>query len=109
MKTSKLQLICTILVFLFIAGTLQGPALPSPAAPDWQITVQQRLPLFGHRNWIVISDAAFPAYTQPGIETIFVNQDLPTVLSDVAKSIASSKLVRATAFVDKELPFVEEK
>ena len=109
MKTSKLQLICTILVFLFIAGTLQGPAAPGPAAADWQNTMQQRLPLFGHRNWIDVSDAAFPAYTQAGIETIFVNQDLPTVLSDVAKSIASSKHVRATAFVDKEVPFVEEK
>jgi D-ribose pyranose/furanose isomerase RbsD len=109
MKTSKLLLLCTILVLLFIAGTLPGPAAPSPAAADWQTIVQQRLPLYGHRNWIVVSDAAFPAYTQAGIETIFVNQDLPTVLSDVAKSIASSKHVRATAFVDKELPFVEEK
>lgn len=108
MKTSKLLLLCTILVLLFIAGTLPGPAAPSPAAADWQ-TIVQRLPLYGHRNWIVVSDAAFPAYTQAGIETIFVNQDLPTVLSDVAKSIASSKHVRATAFVDKELPFVEEK
>lgn len=109
MKTSKLQLLCTILVLFFIAGTLPGPAAPSPAAADWQILVQQRLPLYGHRNWIVVTDAAFPAYTQAGIETIFVNQDLRTVLNDVAKSIAASKHVRATAFVDKELPFVEEK
>ncbi len=110
MKISKRQLLCTMLVLLFIAGTLPGPAAPSPAAAsDWQIILQQRLPLYGHRNWIVVTDSAFPAYTQAGIETIFVNQDLPTVLNDVAKSIAASKHVRATAFVDKELPFVEEK
>jgi D-ribose pyranose/furanose isomerase RbsD len=109
MKISRLQLLCTILLLLFIAGTLPGPAAPSPAAADWRTTLQERLPLYGHRNWIVVSDSAFPAYAQAGIETIVVNQDLPSVLCYVAKAIASSKHVRAAAFVDQELQFVEEK
>lgn len=109
MKTSKLQLLCTTLLLLFLSGTLLGPAAPNPAIADWQTTLQQRLPLYGHRNWIVVSDAAFPAYSQSGIETIVVNQDLPSVLNYVVKAIASSKHVRAAAFVDQELPFVQEK
>jgi D-ribose pyranose/furanose isomerase RbsD len=109
MKTSKLRLLCTTLFLLFLAGTLLGPAAPNPTAPDWQSILQQRLPLYGHRNWIVVSDAAFPAYSQNGIETIVVNQDLPSVLNYVAKAIASSKHVRAAAFVDQELQFVEER
>jgi len=28
------------------------------------------LPLFGHRNWIVVADSAYPAHSMPGIETI---------------------------------------
>jgi hypothetical protein len=71
--------------------------------------LQQRLPLYGHRNWIVVSDAAFPAYSQSGVETIVVNQELPSVLNYVAKAIASSKHVRAAVFLDRELGFVEEK
>ncbi len=109
MKTSKLQLLSTALLLLFFAGTLPGPAAPNPAVSDWQTTLQQRLPLYGHRNWIVVSDAAFPAYSEGGIETIVVNQDLPSVLGYVAKAVASSKHVRAAAFVDRELDFVEEK
>jgi hypothetical protein len=106
MKTSKLQLLCATLLLLFIAATL--PAAPNPATADWQTTLQQRLPLYGHRNWIVVSDAAFPAYSQGGIETVVVNQDLPSVLRYVAKAIASSKHVRAAAFLDRELQFVPE-
>jgi len=109
MKTCKLQLLSsTTLVLLFVAGALPRPAAPNPATADWQTTLQQRLPLYGHRNWIVVSDAAFPAYSDTGIETIVVDQDLASVLHSVAKAIASSKHVRATAFVDQELQFVPE-
>jgi hypothetical protein len=109
MKACKLQRLSTTLLLLFFVGTLPGPATSKPAISDWQTTLQQRLPLYGHRNWIVVSDAAFPAYSESGIETIVVNQDLPSVLHYVAKAIASSKHVRAAAFVDRELDFVEEK
>ena len=109
MKAPKLQLLSTTLVLLFLAGTLSGPAAPNPAVSEWQTTLQQRLPLYGHRNWIVVSDAAFPAYSQSGVETIAVNQELPSVLHYVAKAIASSKHVRAAVFLDRELGFVEEK
>jgi hypothetical protein len=109
MKTSTLLQLCVVLALLFIAGTPLGPAAPNPATADWQTTFHQRLPLYGHRNWIIVADAAFPAYSQSGIETIVVNQDLPSVLNYVAKSISSSKHVRATAFLDQELQYVEEK
>ncbi|HSY63841.1 MAG TPA: RbsD/FucU domain-containing protein [Terriglobales bacterium] len=108
MKTSKLQLVSITLVLFFLAGAWAGPAAPNPATADWQTTLQQRLPLYGHRNWIVVSDAAFPAYSETAIETIVVDQDLAQVLHYVAKAIASSKHVRAAAFVDQELQFVPE-
>jgi len=75
---------------------------------DWKAIVQNRLSLYGHRNWIVVSDSAFPAYAEPGIETIAVNEDSPSVLKYVAHAIASSRHVRATVFVDQELQFVDE-
>ena len=71
--------------------------------------VQSRLPLYGHRNWIVVADSAFPVYAAPGIETIVVNEDLPSVLKYVASSISSSRHVRATVFLDKELQFIDER
>ncbi|MGP0017902.1 MAG: RbsD/FucU domain-containing protein [Candidatus Sulfotelmatobacter sp.] len=88
----------------------QTPATTPAAAPasDWKAIVQNRLSLYGHRNWIVVADSAFPAYASPGIETIAVNEDLPSVLKYVAHAISSSRHVRATVFVDQELQFIDE-
>ena len=62
--------------------------------------------MYGDRNWIVVADSAFPVYAAPGIETIVVKDDLPSVLKYVASEIASSGNVRATVFLDKELQFI---
>ena len=75
---------------------------------NWKSVFQSRLPLYGHRNWIVVADSAFPVYAAPGIETIAVNEDLPSVLKYVAHAIAASRHVRATVFVDQELQFIDE-
>ncbi|HMD38605.1 MAG TPA: RbsD/FucU domain-containing protein [Candidatus Acidoferrum sp.] len=108
MKTSKLQLFCATAALVLLAAALLRPASPSAPIADWQTTLHQRLLVYGHRNWIIVSDAAFPAYSQSSIETIAVNEDLPSVLRYVAKAISSSKHVQATPFVDQELQFVPE-
>jgi hypothetical protein len=109
MNTLKLLLVCTSLALLFIVGPSLAPTASCPATADWQTTLQQRLPVYGHRNWIIVSDPAFPAYSQNGIEMIVANQDLASVLNYVAQAISSPKHVRATAFLDQELQFVQEK
>jgi D-ribose pyranose/furanose isomerase RbsD len=96
----------TSLPFFSLGSAAQTPA--STPASDWKAIVQNRLPLYGHRNWIVVSDSAFPAYSEPGIETIAVNEDLPSVLKYVTHAIAASRNVRATVFVDQELQFIDE-
>jgi hypothetical protein len=107
-KTSKFHSFCAAVALTLLGAVLLWPASPSAPLADWQTTLHQRLPVYGHRNWIVVSDAAFPAYSQSSIETIAVNQDLLPVLKYVAKAISSSQHVRATPFVDQELPFVPE-
>ena len=37
---------------------------------DWEGKLESRLALFGHRNWVVVTDSAYPAQSDPGIETI---------------------------------------
>ncbi|MGA2097227.1 MAG: RbsD/FucU domain-containing protein [Candidatus Acidiferrum sp.] len=108
MKKPILRLFCAAGALVLFGAALLRPASPTPPSADWQTTLHQRLPVFGHRNWIVVSDSAFPAYSQSSIETIAVNQDLLSVLKYVAKAISSSQHVRATPFVDQELQFVPE-
>jgi len=108
MKTLKSALLIAIGVISLpaICCFAQNPA--TGPSSDWKAIVQSRLALYGHRNWIAVTDSAFPAIANPGVETIVVNDDLASVLRYVAGAISSSRHVRATAFVDQELPFVDE-
>jgi RbsD / FucU transport protein family len=99
--------IVCVLALLVSSSFSQNQA--SGSSSDWKAIVQNRLPLYGHRNWIVVADSAFPVYAAPGIETIVVNDDLPSVLKYVATAISSSRHVRATFFLDQELLFIDER
>lgn len=99
------RLICCA-VLLVCSPLLQSQRVGSSAS--WKDTLQSRLPLYGHRNWIVVADSAFPVYAEPGIETIAANADFASVLKSVAGEIAASRHVRGTVFLDKEIEFVEE-
>jgi hypothetical protein len=77
MKTSNLQRVHACLVLPYIAGILLGRTSPKAVIADWRTIVQRRLPVYEHRNWIVVADAAFPTYSQASIETIVVNQNPP--------------------------------
>lgn len=87
--------------FLWAAG---GFAASAP----WQDTLGQRLPLYGHRNWIVVADSAYPAQSAPGVETIYADADEPQVLMYVMHALDTSQHVRPIVFMDKELQFLPE-
>ncbi|MGD0787875.1 MAG: RbsD/FucU domain-containing protein [Terracidiphilus sp.] len=78
------------------------------AMPDWERHFRALLPLFGHRNWIVVADSAYPAQSKPGIETIFAGQAHIHVVQRVLEAITACDHIRANVFVDKELAFVAE-
>src|SRR5436853_7453898 len=80
----------------------------SPATADWRETLSERLPLFGHRNWIAIVDSAYPDQTSPGVETIATNEDQLQVARTVLQLLAHAKHVRPIVYVDAELAHVPE-
>ena len=77
-------------------------------ASDWELRLNAILPLFGHRNWIVVADSAYPLQSRPGIETVVSGEDQLTVVRAVLDAIRSSLHVRAQVHADKELAFVSE-
>ncbi|HEX4032266.1 MAG TPA: hypothetical protein VHX20_18015 [Terracidiphilus sp.] len=92
-----------------LAGAQTVAQAAAPAAPaDWKATLAQRLPLMGHRNWILIADSAYPLQVSPGIETIETNADQADVVRYVLKQIDDSIHVRPEIFMDAELPFVPD-
>jgi D-ribose pyranose/furanose isomerase RbsD len=77
-------------------------------SPDWKSELSNLLPLFGHRNWIVVADSAYPAQSKPGIETVVSGADQLRVVQHVLDAITGSGHVRANVYADKELAFVRE-
>lgn len=71
--------------------------------------IEQLLKLYGHRNWIVVADAAYPMQSRPGIETILWKGDYMDAVKKVKAMIETSDHVNANIFMDMELNFLEEK
>jgi len=86
---------------------MTGPV--TSAAPDWERKLSVLLPLFGHRNWIVVADAAYPAQSKPGIETIVADADQIHAVRKALDAITAQKHICANVYVDQELGFVTEK
>jgi L-fucose mutarotase/ribose pyranase (RbsD/FucU family) len=78
------------------------------ASSKWLDELQTALPLFGHRNWIVIADAAYPKQAASGIQTIVSDGDVADVTRAVLERVAGDRHVRPRVILDSELFFLDE-
>ena len=76
---------------------------------DWKKEVTQTLKQFGHRNWIVIADGAYPEQSNPAIKTITIDDSQLEAVEFVSQLINNATHVDANIFIDKEMAFVPEK
>jgi hypothetical protein len=81
---------------------------PRLTKADWERQLTTLLPLYGHRNWIVVADSAYPAQSKPGIETVVSGAGQLEVTRKVLDAINASHHVRANVYLDRELEFVAE-
>ncbi len=93
-------------VLLVLLMTFSASAM---AAGDWKQKLEQDISLFGHRNWIVVADSAYPLQTSPGIETITVDANQLAVVEEVLTDLSKAKHVRPIIYTDSELNYVPEK
>ena len=75
---------------------------------DWRKTIAERVPLYGHRNWIAIVDSAYPVQTRSGIETVVADADQAEVVKTVLEALGASQHVRPLVYTDTELDYVDE-
>lgn len=102
---------------LLIAGELFLAGCTAPikekenlkgASSNWEQEFNAKLPMLGHRNWILIVDKAFPEQNAVGMEYIYANENLNTVLKQVLAQINQSGHVKPIVYRDKELGFISE-
>jgi hypothetical protein len=75
---------------------------------NWEEILRDRLKLFGHRNWLVIADSAYPAQTRQGVETIVADEEQTIVLSRALAVLGECQHIKPAIYMDKELQFVLE-
>ena len=78
------------------------------SAGEWEKGMETALKKLGHRNWILIADAAYPAYSSMGVEIVLTEDDLISVLKSTLKALDKSGHVRPDIFLDKELGYISE-
>jgi|SRR5690242_5605917 len=74
----------------------------------WEDFLKDRLKLFGHRNWLVIADSAYPAQSRQGLETIVADEEQTAALAKTFAILRGCKHIKPTIYTDKELTFVSE-
>jgi L-fucose mutarotase/ribose pyranase (RbsD/FucU family) len=73
---------------------------------NWKDILKDRLLLYGHRNWLVIADSAYPAQSRQAIETIVVDDEQITVLEQTLAIMGGCKHIEANIYTDRELNFI---
>jgi hypothetical protein len=105
----------TVLVVAFFivpttVGRAQNTGRPARRVPPrWEQLLAERLPAYGHRNWIVVADSAYPSQSRPGIETVVTDADQLSVVRAVLDRLGKQRHVRPIIYLDAELPFVNER
>jgi hypothetical protein len=101
-----------VLILLGVAclavGADSGRQPAARPLPGWKDVLAERVAAFGHRNWIVIADSAYPAQARAGIETVVTGADQLAVVKAVLAELAKAKHVRPVVHLDAELPHVPE-
>lgn len=74
---------------------------------DWQGAVVRQASQLGYRNWIVISEASFPAHSRQGVRQVNSTASIPETLDHVLKTLEQTENVRPQIYVTRELRSVE--
>lgn len=99
-------LVALTIVIVTIMNSCQQPA--SEQSKTWEVQLAEKMPLLGHRNWIVITDMAYPLQSGNGIVTLFADESYTEVLRKVKAQIDAAPHVFAHVYHDRELDFITE-
>lgn len=75
---------------------------------SWKEELKSQIPFLGHRNWIVITDMAYPLQTKPGIKTFFADESYVDILAHVYQEIEKAPHIKPVIYQDKELSFLTD-
>lgn len=89
-------------------GACTKPEPSNNLPQSWEQELTKQIKLLGHRNWIVVADAAYPLQSKNGITTILSETNHQETIDIVNALIAKENHIRPLIHLDKEIDFVQE-
>lgn len=97
------------LYIYLLLGALWLPVTHSTAQNmNWKEEIKELIPYLGHRNWIVITDMAYPLQSEPGIKTIYTGTEYADILAFVNEEIEKAPHIKPIIYQDKELLYLSD-
>ena len=97
----------SVLIALLFSVSCSQQHSERTAPPDWKQEFSSRLPLMGHRNWILVVDKAFPLQNAGGITTLDTDGNLLEVLDYTLKQIEEASHVKPVIYTDRKLEYLD--
>ena len=101
---TRLPLILPVCIISLLSGCQDA----NPAEREWKEQLYKNLAIVGARNWIVIAESSFPAYTGAGIKTMVSDKTSDEVLLDVLNMLEEEAHVVPRIMISSELRSVTE-
>jgi D-ribose pyranose/furanose isomerase RbsD len=102
LKNIQLFFISVILI------ALSHPVNAQAVDSSWKKELNDQVQLFGHRNWILIVDAAYPLQSNQAVKTVVTGADHFEVITEVLAVTEKAQHVFPEIYLDKEIDFVNE-
>lgn len=106
MRALKYLLAISLIAMCAIGCKNEASKTEESTSDSWKPELKNKLSEYGHRNWILIVDKAFPSQNSAGIVTIDTHQGLLKVLDYTLSQINSSSHIKPLIFTDKELNYI---
>ncbi len=97
--------LCFILSFVLCVHV--GAFAQDVNSVSWEEQFQEYLPYLGHRNWILVVDAAYPLQSSAGIKTIISGEEITDVAETVLKHIENVNHITPIVYQDKEFSYMK--
>lgn len=98
-----------IITILCTIGLLAcaGCGMMMEGSGDWKGSVNSQVNQLGYRNWIVVSEASFPAHSRVGIRQVSADAEVPDVVDYVLNALEQTQNVRPKIYLTREMRAVE--
>jgi hypothetical protein len=75
---------------------------------EWKDELKNMMPFLGHRNWIVVTDMAYPLQSKDAITTLYANEPYIEVVREIKNILSEFPHVTPQIYQDRELSFLND-